>query len=90
MTKADGSFQFINVPAGLYFLHLGPDKPVNGFGNLVYGDIAVSVANDSRQSSLSIATDFSSCGLSYDLAENKAKYRPQACFKGGHPIPCEY
>ena len=80
-TSGDGTFQFDDVPPGLYFLHVtGP----------VEGDILVNVDRHAPRNQLAIAIEYSTCGLSYDLKENKARYKPQACFKGGHPIPCDY
>jgi hypothetical protein len=90
-TKDDGSFQFDDVPSGVYFLRMLPkEDAANGDSNQPQGDIAIYVGKDSSRESLSIATSYSSCGLSYDLEENKARYRPKACFKGGEPVTCDY
>jgi hypothetical protein len=90
-TNDDGSFAFGDVLPGLYFLHLtikGLNSPL--VSDPLEGDIPIRIGPQSPRESLSIATDYSDCGLSYDLEENKAKHKPTACFKGGAPIPCVY
>jgi hypothetical protein len=82
-TDDDGSFRFDNVPSGVYFLRLRANETTPG-------DIAIYVGEESQRQSLSIATTYTSCGLSYDLEENKQKYKPEACFKGDVPVPCNY
>jgi hypothetical protein len=90
-TKDDGSFQFDDVPPGLYFLRMLPkEDAANGDSNQQQGDIAIYVGKDSPWESLSIATNYGSCGLFYDLEENKGRYKPKACFKGGEPVTCNY
>lgn len=91
-TSADGAFEFDDVPPGLYFLHIGSHgmQPPNDVTGPVEGDILISVDSHAPRKQLAIAIEYSSCGLSYDLKENKAKYKPQACFKSGQPVPCEY
>lgn len=87
-TSDSGSFEFDSLPNGIYFLRVngGADKRPNQ----LRGNIAVYIGGDSPRDTLSVVTNYSSCGLSYDLEENKARYKPQACFKGGKPIPCKY
>jgi hypothetical protein len=82
-TNDDGSFQFGDVPQGVYFLHIGGEEAN-------HGEIAVFVSGENTRDSLSISTTYTSCGLSYDLEENKSKYKREACFKGGVPVPCNY
>jgi hypothetical protein len=87
-TSDTGSFQFDNLPEGLYFLQIsggtGKDSHTPG------GDISVYISADNKRNGISVATTSSSCGLSYDLEENKARYKPVACFKAGKPVPCKY
>lgn len=83
ITDDDGSFRFDGVPQGVYFLHVGTSETV-------HGDIPVYIGAETSRDSLAIATEYSSCGLSYDLEENKNKYKPEACFKGGVPVICDY
>jgi hypothetical protein len=54
------------------------------------GNIAIYVAPDERRDGLEISTASTSCGLFYDLEESKARYKPEACFKGGKPVQCDY
>ncbi len=85
-TGDDGAFDFRGVAPGLYFLQLlataEKDKPE--------GNIAVYVAPDNSRDSLMISMVNTSCGLSYDLEENKDRYRPEECFKGGKAVQCDY
>jgi hypothetical protein len=88
MTSTDiGSFQFDRLPRGLYFLQINGSAAKDS--DQIRGDVAVYVGADSQRDGFSVATSYSSCGLSYDLEENKGRYAPQACFKGGKPVPCE-
>jgi hypothetical protein len=91
-TSGGGTFQFDDVPPGLYFLHIASYmmQPPNGVTGPVQGDILVNVDRHAPRNQLAIAIEYSTCGLSYDLKENKPKYKPQACFKGGQPVPCDY
>jgi hypothetical protein len=91
-TSGDGTFQFDDVPPGLYVLHIASNmtQPPNGVTGPVEGDILVNVDRHAPRNQLAIAIEYSTCGLSYDLKENKPKYKPQACFKGGQPVPCDY
>jgi hypothetical protein len=87
-TSDTGSFQFDNLPEGLYFLQINGGTSKDS--HPPRGDISVYVSADNKGDGISVATNYSSCGLSYDLAENKARYKPVACFKGGKPVPCKY
>ena len=86
-TTENGSFQLPGVPPGFYFLAVkakekGPNPPD--------GDIALVIRASAPRDSLSIAVAESDCGLSYDLVENKSKYKPVACFRGGVWVRCQY
>jgi hypothetical protein len=83
VTNDDTSFRFDDLPPGAYFLHVGTEETV-------HGDIPVYIGAEASRDSLSIAAEYTSCGLSYDLEENKPKYRPEVCFKGGVPVTCDY
>jgi hypothetical protein len=83
----DGSFQFEGVPAGFYFLRV---KAKNGGINDPDGDIPIRVDEKAARDSLSLSVAQSDCGLSYDLEENKAKWKPTVCFRAGQTIPCPY
>jgi hypothetical protein len=90
VTGEDGAFDFNTVAPGFYFLQIFPtsakaDDPYEPEGNIV-----VYVAPESPRDVLKISTVFTSCGLSYDLEENKARYKPTACFKGDKQVKCEY
>jgi hypothetical protein len=89
-TGDDGAFDFTGVAPGLYFLQL---VPTPGKSNDFYkpdGNIAVYVAPDNSRKSLMMSTENTSCGLSYDLDENKARYKSEVCFKGGKQVECDY
>ena len=88
-TSEDGKFEFGDVAPGLYFIHLAA-SPTETDPHYNEGNIAVYLAKDSSRETLAISTNYSSCGLTYDLEENKDRYKPLACFKGGKPIPCNY
>ncbi len=83
----DGSFNFGGVPAGSYLLRV---KAKNGDINDPDGDIPIRVDEKAKRDSLSLAVAQSDCGLSYDLEENKAKWKPTVCFRGGQTVPCPY
>jgi hypothetical protein len=89
-TGDDGAFDFRGVAPGLYFLQIlaTPEKTDDFYKP--EGNIAIYVAPDNSRDSLMISTANTSCGLSYDLDENKARYKPKACFKGGKPVECDY
>jgi len=90
VTDEDGAFDFNTVPPGFYFLQILPtsakaDDPYEPEGNIV-----VYVAAESPRDVLKISTVYTSCGLSYDLEENKARYKPTAYFKADKQVKCEY
>jgi len=89
-TGDDGSFGFDAVAPGLYFMQIlaTPEKTDDLYRP--HGNIAVYVSPENSRDSLMISTANTSCGLSYDLEENKARYKPEACFKGGKPVECDY
>ena len=89
-TGADGAFDFGTIAPGLYFLQIVATREKTDDFYKPEGNIAIYVApNDSHQS-LAISMAKTSCGLIYDLDENKARYKPESCFKGGKPFKCEY
>ena len=88
-TGDDGSFKFSDVAPGLYFVQILPSSESNNQWELK-GDIALRVSNGSRRESVAVSTEYTSCGLGYDLEENKPKYRPSGCVKGGKVVPCDY
>jgi hypothetical protein len=90
-TGEDGSFQFDVVPTGLYFLQMeGKASDTRTGGSPEgHGAIALYVGPESTRDSLLIVADVTTCGLMYDLEENKAKAAPQSCFKGGVLVPCD-
>ncbi len=88
-TDDDGAFSFTRISPGLYFLQLVPPEKSNDFYE-PQGNIAVYVAPDDSHNSLMISIDNTSYGLSYDLDENKGRYKPEVCFKGGKQVKCEY
>jgi hypothetical protein len=89
-TGDDGAFDFKGVAPGLYFLQIlaTPERTKDFYKP--EGNIAIYVAPDNSRDSLMISTVNTSCGLSYDFEENKARYKPEACFKGGKPVQCGY
>ncbi len=86
-TSGAGSFQFSSIPPGLYLLKV---KAKEDDPNAPNGDIAVLVKPGAPRDSLSIAVRQSDCGLSYDLVENKSRYKPIVCVKAGKQVPCPY
>ncbi len=90
-TADDGSFRFPDVPAGLYFLHMGEKGPkVTADGSFAPdGDIAISIRKDAPRDRLSILVSMTDCGLSYDLEENKHRYDAEACFLGDKEVSCD-
>jgi hypothetical protein len=89
-TDDDGAFDFRGISPGLYFLQLVPTTDRSNDFNKSEGNIAVYVSPDNSRENLMISTDNTSCGLSYDLDENKEQYKPEVCFKGGKRIKCDY
>jgi hypothetical protein len=83
----DGSFAMRDVAPGFYFLLV---RANNAGINDPDGYIPVMVVREAPRDSLSIAVTQTDCGLMYDLAENKQKYKPVACFKGGESVTCKY
>jgi hypothetical protein len=53
------------------------------------GNIAVLVARDVSRDILNISMGQTSCGLSYDLDENRERYKPKECFEGGKQVECD-
>jgi hypothetical protein len=60
----DGSFDFADVPPGLYFLRV---KARGDSSTPGYGDIPVFVGQSATAEQLSIVVGFTDCGLSYYL-----------------------
>lgn len=89
-TGYDGAFDFEGIAPGLYFLQILPASAKTDGDYKPEDNIAVYVAPDSPRDGLIISTANTSCGLSYDLEENKPRYKPKACFKGGKPVQCDY
>jgi len=87
VTTETGSFQLSSIQPGLYFLRL---KAKEDGLNAPDGDIAIVVRPSAPRDSLSIAVHESDCGLSYDLLENKSRYKPIVCVKAGKQVPCPY
>lgn len=86
-TGDDGSFRFDGVMPGVYFLGVRVKDGGNSSGP--HGYIPVYIGGDSPRESLSIETESTTCGLMYDLEENRSRNRPQTCMKGsGESIPC--
>jgi len=84
-TDDDGAFEFRNIAPGLYIMEIVATN------EKTKGNIAVYVAPDAPRDSLKIGTLYTSCGLYYDLlGENKGRYKPETCFKGGEPIECPW
>jgi hypothetical protein len=90
VTDEDGAFDFNTVAPGFYFLQILPTSAKTNDSYEPEGNIVVYVAPESPPDVLTISTVFTSCGLSYDLEENKARYKPTACFKGDKQVKCEY
>ena len=90
MTDDEGAFEFGNAAPGLYFLQILSTSAKTDDFYKPEGNIAVYVAPESSRGALMISTVNTSCGLSYDLQENKDRYKPVACFKGEKPAKCEY
>jgi hypothetical protein len=84
-THKDGSFDFGNVPGGLYFIRVNNEESDGRIGN-----VAVYIGPIAHRERLNIATEMSDCGLMYDLEENKKRYAPQACFNAAGQVPCDY
>jgi hypothetical protein len=89
-TDDNGAFDFKGIAPGLYFLQIVKKGEKNNDFYNAEGDIAVYLSPDNPRDRLMISTDNTSCGLSYDLDENKAHYKPEACFKGGKQVECDY
>jgi hypothetical protein len=89
-TKDDGSFGVEHIPDGLYFLQITLEAPTRQSPEGKKGNIVIDLGESNTNRALSISTDFSSCGLSYDLEENKRRYAPVQCFKGDQVVPCKY
>jgi hypothetical protein len=77
-TGDDGAFDFKAIAPGLYFLQIVPKTGKDFHFYKAEGNIAVYVSPDSSRDSLMIRKVNTSCGLSYDLDENKAHYRKLA------------
>jgi hypothetical protein len=90
-TADDGSFRFLDVQPGLYFLRVLDEGPkVTAYGWYAPdGDIAISIRKDAPRDSLPIFVSKTDCGLSYDLEENKHRYKAEACFLGGKEVSCD-
>jgi hypothetical protein len=87
----DGRFDFPNLSNGLYFLKVSEKGLKNWDDNswISRGYVPMFVSATTGQGDLKIATQYSSCGFDFDLENNKDKYKPQFCIKGGKEIPCE-
>jgi hypothetical protein len=86
-TGDDGSFRFDGVMPGVYFLGVRVKAASNSTGPEGY--IPVYVGDGSPRESLSIEIELTSCGVMYDLEENRSRNRPETCMKGsGEFIPC--
>jgi hypothetical protein len=90
VTDENGVFDFTAVGPGFYFLQVVATTAKTEDFYKPEGNIAIYVAPESPRNALMISTINTSCGLSYDLEENKARYKPIACFKGDKPVKCEY
>jgi len=65
MIAKDGSFDFADVPPGLYFVRV---KAREGSSTVAsYGDIPIFVSQGATSEQLSIIVAFTDCGLSYHL-----------------------
>jgi hypothetical protein len=89
-TDDKGTFAFAQVPQGLYFLEIVPSPFKTADFYKPEGSIPVYIGSHGSRESIRISTVNTSCGLSYDLEENKAKYKPEACFKGHKQVECKY
>ena len=90
-TGDDGAFEFRETAPGLYFLQLVP-TPKDTIGTNLFdpgGNIAVLVAPDVSRDTLMISMGQTPCGLSYDLDENRERYKPKECFEGGKQVECD-
>jgi hypothetical protein len=90
-TADDGSFRFLDVPAGLYFLHVlakGPKVATDG-SFAPDGDIAISIRKDAPRDHLSVLVSMTDCELSSDLEENKHRYDSEAGFLGDKDVSCD-
>jgi hypothetical protein len=86
-TGDDGSFRFGTLTPGIYFL--GVSVKDQSASTAPQGYIPVHIGGDSLRESLSIEAASTSCGLMYDLEENRSRNGPQNCMKGsGEMIPC--
>jgi hypothetical protein len=90
VTDENGAFDFNVVAPGFYFLQVVPTTAKTDDFYKPEGNIVIHVAPESQRDAVLISTVNTSCGLSYDLEENKARYKPIACFKGNKQIKCEY
>lgn len=90
VTDENGAFDFSAVLPGFYFLQIVPTTAKTDDFYKPKGNIVIYVAPKSQHDALTIATANTSCGLSYDLEENKARYKPVACFQGDKQVKCEY
>ena len=89
-TTNDGTFDCETIAAGLYFLQIIPTREKTADLYKSEGNVAIYITPQESYSSLSISVADTDCGLSYDLEENKARYKPESCFKGGKPVKCDY
>jgi hypothetical protein len=89
-TDHNGEFDFKGIAPGLYLIQIiATDKKTDDFYKSE-GNIAVFVSPDAQRDALEISIANTSCGLSYDFQANKARYKPEVCFKGGKPVQCDY
>ena len=84
-TADDGSFEFGDIPPGLYLLDL---KSRQSGSDQLDGDIPISISPKAVRNSLSLMVSETDCGLMYDLEENERKYVPIICMKAGLQVPC--
>ena len=90
ITTEDGGFEFPNAAPGLYFLQIVASSAKTEDLYKPEGNIAIYLALENHLESLAVSTANTSCGLSYDLEENKSRYKAELCFKGGKQVKCEY